>query len=195
MSSTTGSIGRRRRDGRPASRDRVRRRRPPCRAGPGRARPGWTGRPPRRSRRRGRGRPAPAVRRAGRRGSRASSRSQARTTAGPGRRGDQADVGGVPGERRGERLLVPDALGGDHDGGRRRRIRGRGARSPTDDPLGAREGRRVGDRIEDRDAPAGGRAERDERTGDRASCRPPTGPAQADAVPRRSPAFPRNGRS
>ena len=64
-----------------------------------------------------------------------------------------------------------------------------------DDPLGAREVVRVGDRVEDRDAPAGRRAERDQGRRRWASFRPPTGPAQADAVPRRSPACPLSGRS
>jgi hypothetical protein len=35
---------------------------------------------------------------------------------GSGRRGDQTDVGRVSSERGGQRLLVPDALRGDHDG-------------------------------------------------------------------------------
>ena len=85
---------------------------------------------------------------------------------GPGRRRDEPDVGRVAGERRGQRLLVPDALGGDDDRRRDARIEPRDV-GADDDPLGAREGVGVGDRIEDRDAPAGGRAEADERRGDR----------------------------
>ena len=73
---------------------------------------------------------------------------------GPGRAGDEADIGHIEPERRGDRLLVPDALAGDHDirpdGGRRQ---GRQVVADHDgDP--AREQARVGDRIHDGDGEA-----------------------------------------
>ena len=60
-------------------------------------------------------------------------------------------------------------------------------------PPGTRSASAIGSKT--RDPPAGGRAELDERAGDRASCRRPTGAARAGAVPRRSPASRPSGRS
>ena len=84
----------------------------------------------------------------------------------PRRRGDEPDVGRLAGEGQPDGLLVPDALAGDDDVGRGIRI------EPTDvgramDPLGTRERVGLGDRIDDRHLPAGGRAERRQRPGDR----------------------------
>ncbi len=86
---------------------------------------------------------------------------------GPGRAGDEADIGHVEPERRGDRLLVPHALAGDDDirpdSGRRQ------GRQVVADHHGdpAREQARVGDRIHDGDGEAHPGTELGEGGGDR----------------------------
>ena len=67
---------------------------------------------------------------------------------GAGRRRDEPDVGRVAGERRGQRLLVPDALGGDDD--RRARCRDRAPRCRCRPRPVRRPGRRRGRRSDRR---------------------------------------------
>ena len=145
--------------------DPARRRRPPCRAGPGRARRGSTGRPPRPSRPRDRGRPARAGQPAARRGRpppRATRRGRRRPASATRRVPRTTRHGRAPRRAppRPRRPGVATTTAGAVSGSRPRDV------GAGHDPFGAREGVGIGDRIEDRDAPAGRRAERDERAGD-----------------------------